>query len=63
MPEKNDGTIVIHLPSDKRLQFKRLYEMRGFKNSSEYGRYIVEKHLDEARAEYEFMKSIFETDD
>ena len=58
---KNNDAVVIHLPRDKRLQFERLAERKGF-NKSEYGRFLIDSDLEHHRQEFEFMKSIFETD-
>jgi predicted DNA-binding protein len=57
--EKNDGTIVIHLPKEKAEQFKRLCE-RKEKKPSEYGRLLIEKDIERYRHDYDFLKSIFE---
>lgn len=59
--DKNTDAIVIHLPADKRKQFERIAERRGL-NKSEYGRLLIDSDLEQHRAEFEFMKTVFETD-
>ncbi len=59
--EKNDDTIVIHLPKQKRLQIERLAERKGL-NKSEYGRMLFDLDLAHHQAELAFMKSVFESD-
>lgn len=62
MTEKNNDAIVVHLSTEKRVLAERIAEHRGFKNKSEYGRYLIEQDIAKTRADFEFMKSIFEDD-
>ena len=58
--DKNNDAIVIHFPTDKRLQFESLAEHRGL-TKSQYGRFLIDCDLEKHRLEFEFMKSIFES--
>ena len=59
--DKNDDTVVIHLPKQKRIQLERLAERKGL-NKSEYGRLLIDRDLEQHHAEFEFMKTIFGTE-
>lgn len=59
--DKNNDAIVIHLPQDKRRHFERLAERHGL-NKSEYGRQLIDADLEKKRQEFEFMKSVFESE-
>lgn len=57
--EKNDDTVVAHLPRDKRLKIERLAERQGM-NKSEYVRLLIDRDIDAHRREFEFMKTVFD---
>jgi len=58
--QKNDDAIVIHLPHDQRVKLERIAERAGM-NKSEYGRLLIDREIDAHKQEFEFMKSLFET--
>jgi hypothetical protein len=57
---KNDDSIVIHLPHDKRIMLERIAERIGL-NKSEYGRLLIDREIEAHKKEFEFMKSLFDT--
>ena len=57
---KNDDAVVIHLPHDQRLKFERIAERSGM-NKSEYGRLLIDREIEAHKKEFEFMKSLFES--
>ena len=59
MADKNDDSVVAHLPHEYRLEFERLAELDGF-NKSEMARTLIIEYVDRKRADFEHMKSIFE---
>jgi len=59
--DKNDSNFVVHLPSNKLAQFRRLAERQGLSNS-ELGRRLVETYLSTEKERFEYMKSVFEND-
>ncbi len=59
MPDKNDSSVVIHLPADYQMEFERLAELENL-NKSQKGRELIIEYVDKKRFEYGYMKTIFE---
>lgn len=59
--DKKDGTIVIHCTKTEEILFKRLAERDGL-TASERGYRLMKEDIDRLKAEYEFMKSLFDPD-
>jgi len=59
MPDKNDSSIVAHLPKDYQLAFERLAELEG-SNKSEKARELIIEYVDKKEADFNYMKAIFE---
>jgi hypothetical protein len=61
MAEKNDSEIVVHLPTSRQRLFRQFAERQGL-SSSELGRQLVQQYLDQQRAEFEYMRTVFDAD-
>lgn len=61
MIEKKDGSLVAHLPKSMELQVKKIAEREGF-TPSEYVTRLVIIDLARKRDEFEFMKTLFDSD-
>lgn len=59
--EKNNSSIVAHLPKDYQLKFERLAELEGV-CKSEKARLLIIEYVDKKDADFKYMKSIFEAD-
>jgi len=59
MVDKNDASIVAHLPKDYQLEFERLAELEGT-CKSELSRLLIIEYVDKKRADFRRMKTIFD---
>ena len=59
MVDKNDSSIVAHLPKDYQVEFERLAELEGT-CKSELARILIIEYIDKKRSDFRHMKSIFE---
>lgn len=55
MTNKNDSSIVAHLPKDYQLAFERLAELEG-SNKSEKARELIIEYVDKKKADFNYMK-------
>lgn len=59
MADKNNASLVTHVPEDIQFRFENLIALEGHDKSSKLRQFVVE-YVDKKEAEFEAMKSIFE---
>lgn len=59
MADKNNASLVTHVPKDIQLRFENLIALEGHDKSSKLRQFVIE-YVDQKEAEFESMKSIFE---
>ena len=61
MHEKKDSQFTVHLPSSKRSKLQRISERHGL-SESEYVLNLLDKDFNRLQTEYDFMKTLFDSE-
>ena len=59
MVDKNNASLITHVPKDIQLRFENLSALEGHDKSSKLRQFVIE-YVDQKEAEFESLKSIFE---